>query len=111
MEHNKVKETAYEDGQVYAYAMGGGIEPKLKSWPNEMKSTIDKSTFKRSTNFQDIEVLVKCLGTMILMPEFEQDPMNLGSKKQFVGNTQMPILMDRNREIALNKLVELIESL
>lgn len=69
------------------------------------------ATVKKYSTPAEVEAVVKALGTMILMPEYSQDPLNIGSKKHFEGNTQVPILMDKNREIVEAKLVELISNL
>jgi len=68
------------------------------------------SNYIRHSSPQEVEAVVKALGTMILMPEYESDPINIG-KKKFLGNTQVPILMDKARERAEKKLIELIENL
>lgn len=56
-----------------------------------------------------IEILVKALGTMILKPQFETDP-NTFIKHQ-IQPLQEAILLDDNRKIAEDKLVELIKGL
>lgn len=57
-----------------------------------------------------VEVLIKALGTMVIKPSYELDPNNIG-KKVYTGPVQQPILLDDNREIAENKLIELIKQL
>lgn len=57
-----------------------------------------------------VEVLVKTLGTMVLMSEYSTSNLEIG-KKEYVGNIQMPILTGSNRDIVINKLIELINKL
>lgn len=56
-----------------------------------------------------IEVLIKALGTMVLIPQFETDQTTF--KKENTGVVQHPILEGEKRDRALNVLVELIEQL
>lgn len=59
-----------------------------------------------------IDVLIKSLGTMVIVPKYERaDPMDLGSKEVFAGTIQQPILQGAYRETALAKLDELIKTL
>ena len=57
-----------------------------------------------------VEVLIKALGTMVIFPQFEADPNNIG-KKNFIGPVQQPILQDGDRKVVVDKLVELINKL
>jgi len=57
-----------------------------------------------------IEMLIKALGTMVLEPQFETDPTQIG-KKVFINNIQKPILEGKDREKVLNKLVTIIDKL
>lgn len=59
---------------------------------------------------QKIDCLIKALGTMVMKPEYESDPNNIGSKL-FKGSIQQPILLDNQREDALVKLNQLINSI
>lgn len=75
-----------------------GFEPKQKNYI----SIYD-------TN-QSIDMIIKALGTMVLFPDEVSDPVNIG-KKIYRGTKQMPILLDKDRENAVNKLTELINKL
>ena len=57
-----------------------------------------------------IDVLIKSLGTMVMIPKYESDPNNIGAKV-FAGTIQQPILQGDYRDIALDKLNELIKQL
>lgn len=59
---------------------------------------------------ETIKALREVLATMVLMPEYTSDPNAIGTKT-FKGNIQLPILQDKDREIAKTKLMELIASL
>lgn len=59
---------------------------------------------------QAIDTLKNLLGTMVIEPQYESDPNNIG-KRVNVGSVQKPILEGKNREIALAKVIELVESL
>lgn len=69
-----------------------------------------KDEYIPKTRTEVVEVLIKALGTMVLMPQYESDPMVIGSKT-YTGNLQLPILLGDNREIVENKLLELIKNL
>lgn len=56
-----------------------------------------------------VEVLIKALGTMVLVPEYELDQETF--KNRCVGSIQRPILENENREQTLKVLSELIEQL
>ena len=58
---------------------------------------------------QDIEVVIKALGTMVVEPVYETNPDNF--IKQPVGSIQRPILQDKDRETVEKKLIELISTL
>lgn len=59
-----------------------------------------------------IEVLIKALGTMIEVPQWEkEDPNNIGSKKVIVGVYREPIITGKDREKVKDKLVELVEAI
>lgn len=64
----------------------------------------------QESNIGKIEMLIKALGTMVLEPQFESDPSQIG-KKIFVNNIQKPILEGEDRKKVLNKLLEVIEKL
>lgn len=64
----------------------------------------------QESNTGKIEMLIKALGTMVLEPQFESDPSQIG-KKIFVNNIQKPILEGEDRKKVLNKLLEVIENL
>lgn len=64
----------------------------------------------KELELNSIELLIKALGTMVIFPSYEKDPTNIG-KVNFTGPIQQPILVDSQREIALNKLTELINKL
>lgn len=59
---------------------------------------------------QKIDCLVKALGTMVMIPEYESDPSQIGVK-HFKGTIQQPILVGDNREEAIKKLTTVINSL
>lgn len=60
---------------------------------------------------QEIEVCIKALGTMVMKPQYETNPNEIGSKK-YVGNTQMPIVeKEEHRDLILNKLLALVNSI
>lgn len=58
----------------------------------------------------NIEAVIKALGTMVIFPSYDSDPNMIGSKI-FTGPIQQPILLDKDRKIATDKLVELISQL
>lgn len=57
-----------------------------------------------------VEILVKALGTMVIIPEYTSDPNTIGKKIQ-TGSVQQPILVGVSRDKALTKLDQLIEQL
>jgi hypothetical protein len=60
----------------------------------------------------NIDSIVKALGTMIEVPQWEkEDPSNIASKKIIVGVYREGILVGKHRERVQEKLVELIESI
>lgn len=56
-----------------------------------------------------INTVIKALGTMVVFPILETNPTTF--KKEQVGSSQQPILMDELRAEALEKLRELISKL
>lgn len=68
--------------------------------------SLDTNAAKLAT----ITTLKEVLGTMVIMPNYQSDPHNIGSKT-YLGNIQQPILDGDKREIALEKLTEYIRSL
>lgn len=98
---DNMKSDAFDTtGAQYSYSNGHGL---VTTQAKESKVSDYKVVEK-------IEVIVKALGTMILMPEYEQDASMIGTK-YFKGNVQLPILMEDRRVQALDKLTELINSL
>src|ERR1700758_3390523 len=92
-----------QDKEEYKYTNNGGIE---------VKSTIESSTLSEYNPYQNlekIEKLIKALGTMVVIPIVETNPTTF--KKEQVGSSQQPILMNERREKALDKLSKLIETL
>lgn len=65
---------------------------------------------KEVLKLQKIDCLVKALGTMVMIPNYEVDPNNI-AKKQFAGSIQQPILVDAYRTLAMDKLSQVINSL
>lgn len=57
-----------------------------------------------------IDLVIKSLGTMVMIPEYESDPTNIG-KKTYLGPVQQPILTGTYRELAIDKLAKLIAEL
>lgn len=57
---------------------------------------------------EKIEVLIKVLGTMIIMPEYETGE---DFVKRHVGGVQRPILEGENRDTAIKVMSELISQL
>ena len=60
---------------------------------------------------QKIDALVKCLGTMVMIPDYRTNPQDLVAGKQFAGTIQQPILQGAYRDNTLSKLDELISQL
>ena len=58
-----------------------------------------------------IEVLIKALGTMVMIPQYESDPNIIGSKKQYTGVIQTPILTGDQRTAIELTLLELVKEL
>lgn len=61
-------------------------------------------------NVKVVEVLTRALGVMIMEPQYENDPANIG-KKLYAGNIQKPILEGDNRQVVIDKLIETIKVL
>lgn len=59
---------------------------------------------------QEIETLIKALGTMVIFPIEESNPNEIG-KKVVTGTVQRPILEGENRRIVEAKLIQLVQSL
>lgn len=59
---------------------------------------------------QEIEILIKALGTMVIFPVEESNPNEIG-KKTVVGTVQRPILEGSQRDKVTAKLLELVDSL
>lgn len=57
-----------------------------------------------------VEQVIKALGTMVLVPQEQSDPNNIG-QKIYGSPIQRPILEGEKREIVLNRLVDLIKQL
>lgn len=72
--------------------------------------TTGYSYISSDKTIEKIEILVKALGTMVLKPQFEVDPNQIGKKYQ-IQPIQEAILLDDNRKVAEDKLVELIKQL
>lgn len=58
-----------------------------------------------------IKVVIRALGTMIIVPDYDKDHLDIGAKQVYKGGIQQPILNGKDREVAVNKLVELINQL
>lgn len=61
-------------------------------------------------NVRVIEVLIKALGTMVMEPEYRQDPNNIG-ERYLVTTVQKPIFEGEDRKILTKKLLETVEQL
>lgn len=59
---------------------------------------------------RSIEVLIKALGTMVMEPQYENDPSQIGVKR-FLTNIQKPIMEGQDRVVLSNKLMELVDKL
>ena len=59
---------------------------------------------------QEIETLIKALGTMVIFPVEETNPNEIG-KKVVTGTIQRPILEGENRRIVESKLIQSVQSL
>lgn len=57
-----------------------------------------------------IDLVIKSLGTMVMIPEYESDTTNIG-KKIYLGPVQQPILIGKYRDQAIEKLSTLISEL
>lgn len=62
------------------------------------------------SNTSKIEIVIKALGTMVLEPQFESDPTQIG-KRIFTTTIQKPIIEGEDRKKVLNKLIELVDKL
>ena len=58
-----------------------------------------------------IKVVIRALGTMIIVPDYDKGDILAGDKPVYKGGIQQPILNGKDRELAVNKLVELINQL
>lgn len=65
---------------------------------------------EEEVRLNSIDLVIKALGTMVIFPQWESDPNNIG-KKNFIGPIQQPILIDKDRDLAINKLLSLIQEL
>lgn len=60
---------------------------------------------------QKVDCLVKCLGTMVMVPQYETDVLDLSAKPKFLGTIQQPILMGELREKTLKVLEKIVETI
>ena len=75
-----------------------------------MTDTTQEQKDQEILKLQKIDCLVKATGSMIMIPEYESDPTQIGVK-HFKGTIQQPILQGAYRETALAKLDEFIKQL
>lgn len=78
-----------------------GIDP-YASRLNTRPDPVDK--------IKAVEVVIKALGTMVIVQDIQSDPVNIGQVIN-KGAIQKPILLGQNRTIAENKLIDLIKSI
>lgn len=95
------KENMKSNSFDYTYTNGNGIQAvsnNMATYTNEDFKLVEK-----------VEVLIKALGTMVIINESVINPQTL--KKEHIGAVQQPILLDEQRDQVLNKLTELIGKL
>lgn len=66
---------------------------------------------ERDSITRSIDSLKSVLGTMVLVPTEIKDPSNIGGQVTYGAPVQRPIIEGKNREVVLNKLLELINQL
>lgn len=91
----KDNKNTYSDGLNNYYTTGGLNSYNKRDSSDEVKR---------------IDILIKALGTMVIVQDIQSDPNNIGQVIN-KGSIQVPILQDSNRKIAEDKLVQLIKSL
>lgn len=105
MVHNKVTKINEQDmlsdsqDRTYTYSTNGLNYVNTQPLGN----TYDHKQVEK------IEVLIKALGTMVIVNESVINPQTM--KKEHLGAVQQPILLDEQRELVLSKLTELISKL
>lgn len=83
------------------------------------KEDLDKATTTTSGFYQvqypeeltkKIDIVIKALGTMVIEPQLENHPTEIG-KKINMGGIQRPIIQGNDRILVEKKLLSLIEGL
>lgn len=100
----QAKENMKSDSFDYIYTTGKNGNGLIDQIDNS-----SKKNYYDSKLTEQIEVLIKALGTMVLINEYHTNPNTL--KREHLGAVQQPILLDDKRELVLNKLTELISKL
>lgn len=99
---------AYEEGEV----VGKDNKNTYSDGLNNYYTTGGLNSYTKrdsSDEVKRIDILIKALGTMVLKPQFETDQVTF--RKTCIASVQEPILLDENRKVAEDKLIQLIKSL
>lgn len=85
------------------------FDTTYKKYNRDEPDSCEKVQSKKVVTSSQIEVLIKALGTMVIINKERLNPITMQIEDN--GPTQEPILLGKQREIVLNRLVELIENL
>lgn len=105
---NKENMKSDSQDQVYSYGANGLNTYKFTDSAT-VTTGLTHTVYTPKPLANEIETVIKALGTMVIIPEFETNQVTF--KKEQTGAIQQPILQGRDREIVTTKLIELISKL